>query len=312
MTYDQISHLIVSADLEGSKMFCTFQHPTQDRVIESEAPIRRSKSVQSQVTRTIKRNVSRELRRSTSRMLRSALGGGFLGRTASQIVRTSTRDNEFVKGYTQEEKQEAIVAAYQKVAHLLEESAASQESPSPTSSISIKTKAPAKAATSEFEAHLQRFPIKETYDQEILARMLAELASADGDIGEEEEEFLNSFLPPSLGTIDTFLNAEPLSPVECEEVSQKAKLSILMICKALSIIDLDADDSEQQLLSEFAEMMGISAKKAEAAYQKAQSYILESHIDTDTPRQEVFEIGEKIGLSQDEALRAQIQLKKRG
>lgn len=292
-------------------MYCAFQHPNSDQVIESEASIKRLKTVKSQVTRAVKRNVSRELRRSTSRMLRSALGGGFLGRTASQIVRTSTRDNEFVKGYSDEEKQEAILTAYQQVAHLFQEKqAAPVASPIETKRSSGGSRR-VSSKISDFEAQLQRFPLKESYDQEILARMLAELATADGDISPEEEDFLNSFLPPSLGSIDTYLNSDPLSPVECEEVSQKAKITSLMVCMALSIIDLDLNPDEESMINEYADMLGIAGKKADGAWKKAKYYILESHIDAETPRPEVFDIGAKIGLSQDDALRCQIQLKKR-
>ncbi|MEM7371314.1 MAG: hypothetical protein AAF587_22050 [Bacteroidota bacterium] len=309
ISYDQIAHLIVTADVEGSKVYCTFQHPESDQVIESEASIKRINSFQSTATRAIKRNVSRELRRSTSRMLRSALGGGFLGRTASQIVRTSTRDNEFVKGFSNEEKQAAIVSAYKKIEHHLRQA---QNTPAPqVQEASSESSVSSAGPVSEFEAHLQRFPVKEKYDQEILARMLAELATADGDIASEEEEFLNSFLPSELGTIDTFLNMDPLSPIECEEVSQKAKITILMVCAALSIIDLDLNSDEESLINEYADMLGIGGKKAQGAWEKAKQFILESHIEADTPRSELFELGAKIGMSQDDALRAQIQLKKR-
>lgn len=293
-------------------MYCAFQHPHSDQVIESEASIKRLNTVKSQVSRVVKRNVSRELRRSTSRMLRSALGGGFLGRTASQIVRTSTRDNDFVKGYSDEEKQQAILNAYVQVAHLFEEK--QQTAPVASPAVSKRSSGGSRRISSkisDFEAQLQRFPLKESYDQEILARMLAELATADGDISPEEEDFLNSFLPPSLGSIDTYLNSEPLSPIECEEVSQKAKITMLMVCMALSIIDLDLNPDEESMINEYADMLGIAGKKADGAWQKAKYYILESHIDTETPRPEVFDIGAKIGLSQDDSLRCQIQLKKR-
>lgn len=310
ISYDQIAHLVLNSEVEGSKIYCQFQHPHSDQIIESEASVKRLNTLKSTATRAIKRNVSRELRRTTSRMLRSALGGGFLGRTASQIVRTSTRDNEFVKGFSDEEKQAAIVEAYKRVEHMFQQTESTNTTTNESSEAAPQVSV-SSARMTEFEAHLQRFQVKEKYDQEIMARMLAELATVDGDIASEEEEFLNSFLPAELGTIDSFLSMDPLSPIECEEVSAKAKITILMVCMALSIIDLELNPEEESLIGEYADMLGIAGKKTDGAWEKAKQYILESHIDVDTPRQELFEMGTKIGMSQDDALRCQIQMKKR-
>ncbi|MDX2286873.1 MAG: hypothetical protein NW241_22095 [Bacteroidia bacterium] len=302
-TYDQILPMLVRAELDGSSMYCEFAVPGSGEVIASSAPVRRSDSLQSQVSRVVSRNVNMEVRRTASRLLRQALGGGFVGRTASSILNTSMRGNQVMSGYTEEEKQAAVVEAYRRVANQLQPAQQAQRS-----SISIR---PKQQQLSEFEQQLRDAPVTERFDQEILVRMLAELASSDGSISDEEREFLDSFIPPALGSIDQYLNGDPISPVECDEVSSKARPTIYLIAAALSVIDFSPRPAEQSLLMEFGEMFGLKDRTIEELNRTARYYVLEQAISPETPRQELFDLAQTIQLSQDDALRCQIQLKKR-
>ena len=304
ITYDRIAPLIVQAETEGSKMYVTFQVPSTGEYVEASAPIRRSNSIQSTVTRAVKRQASREIRRTTSRLLRQALGSGFLGRTARTIVNTSTRNTDLSRGYSEEEKRMAILDAFEQVADYFHFDERQENWRAPAV-------APAAKAMGEFEQRLHKQPVENRYDQEVLARMLVELGQADGLLGEEERDFLESFLPPGLGGVEAFLTSPPLTTIECEEVSEKVKPTLYLIARALSLIDFDPDPREEDLLREYAHMLGLDAGEAEEADRVARHFVLEQSIDIHTDRDTLFRYAARLGMGEDEALRAQIQLKKR-
>ncbi|RMG69402.1 MAG: hypothetical protein D6722_10385 [Bacteroidetes bacterium] len=304
ITYERIAPLIVEAEAEGSRMFVTFQVPGTNEVVEAQATIRRSNSIQSTVTRAVKRQAAREIRRTTSRLLRQALGSGFLGRTARTIVNTSTRNNDLARGFSEEEKRNAIMEAFQQVADHFQFDDR-QESWRPPAV------PPAPKAMGAFEQRVHKHPIDNRYDQEVLARMLIELSEADGHMGDEERDFLESFLPAEIGGVEAFVNSPALSAIECEEVTEAVKPAIYMIARALSLIDFEADSREDDMLREFAHMLGLGETEVAELDQHARLFVLEQAIDMHTPRDLLFSYASKLGMSEDEALRAQIQLKKR-
>ncbi|MEO1450379.1 MAG: hypothetical protein AAFV07_12680 [Bacteroidota bacterium] len=308
ISYDMIAPLLVHAEQEGSQMFVEFEVPGTGEVIASRASLRRSNTVKSQITRTVTRNLSNQLRRSASRALRSALGSGFLGRTASSVLNTTTRQasRNFTQsqGYSQEDKEAAILAAFEKVSQHF-------DFDQQTGSWAAPQQAPPPAQLSEFEQLLQKQPITDRYDQEVLARVLIEVAEADGSIGDDERDFLNSFLPENLGGIHAFMGGDPLSGIEAEEANDKVKPAIFAIAVALSLTDFEVNPAERTLLDNFGTMLGLSPAAQADLNRIAQFYILEHAIDVDTPREELAEMAGKLGLSPDDALRCQIQMKKR-
>lgn len=306
ITYDMIAPLIVHSEQEGSQIFVEFQVPGTGEVVSSKAPIRRSRTVKSQVTRTVTRNVTNQLRRSASRALRQALGGGFLGRTASSVLNTTTRQTtrNLTQGYSQEDKQEATLAAFEKVSHFFDfndRTGGWEATPEP----------PAPEQLSEFEQLLQKQPITDKYDQEILARILVEVAEADGEIAADERDFLDSFLPENLGGMHAFMGGDPLSDIEVEEASDAVKPAIYAIGVALSLSDFEVNPAERSLLDNFGQMLELSSAAQADLDRLAQSYVLEHAIEVDTPRDTLFELAGKLGMSEDNAMRCQIQLKKR-
>ncbi|GAB4411164.1 MAG: hypothetical protein OHK0039_16080 [Bacteroidia bacterium] len=303
-TYEQIAPLLVEAEVEGSKMFCTFEVPGTGTLVESTASMRRMNTVQGQVTRIVTRSVSREARRMTSRLISNLLGSGFVGRTARSVVNASTR-GDLIQHYTEDEKRTAIVDAFARVAGHFQLDA-------PAGRWQAPAVPPPPRERSAFEEHVHKFPPQSNYDKEILVRMLVELAQADGAMSDEERDFLASFVPPELGRAEDWLHADPLSPIECEEVSKPCKRTLYMIGRALTLIDFEPKASEEALLSEMATMLGLQARDIAEADSQARAYVLESVIDTQTSREELLDLGDRLGMSQDEALRCQIQLKKRG
>lgn len=309
-TYDMIQPLIVSAELEGNTMFCEFQTP-EGQIIESQARIKRVKSIQSDVERNVKRIMVNQARRSASRFLRSALGGGMLGRTGSSVIRSMTQADNLGMKYSGEEKNAAVVDAFQRVAEHFQFDAQSNSwvtSKATTAPVAPKVK---EEDLSGFEQHFLKNPLNNNFEKEILARILVEIANADGNISQEEKDFLGSFIPPGVGNIGDLLLMDPVSPLECKELSEGAKESIYRTAWVLSLIDNDLDASEEGILMEYAELFGLSSQATNAAIKDAKVYVLENSIDIDIKREELFEIADQIGLSREDAEMSLIQLKKR-
>lgn len=324
ITYELITPLIIYADEEGSKMICEFEVPGTEQIVESNASIRRIKSVQSQVSRVAKRTVTNQLRRVASRTLRQVLGGGMLGRTGTAVFNSAARTSGVGRGFTKEEKQAAIVDAFMKVKDNFKfnESTGNWEkgggggisiksggkiSVAPKKKISIQKK----EEQPGFESQLAKQPVTDKFDLEVLSRMLVAVAKADGEIGDEERDFLQSFLNESLGSIEDISNMGELSAVECEEVSNKGKKTILMLCWTISLVDFELNPAEEALLNEYAEKMRLNGRDKEEAIKMAKSYILEQVIDEDIQKHVLHDYAAQIGLTHEDADRCHIAWKRR-
>jgi uncharacterized tellurite resistance protein B-like protein len=297
ITYASIEPLILDTKIEGSKMICQFQPEGSDKVVESTVSIRRERTVKSQVTKTVRRNAINQFRRTAVGLLRSIFGGGVVTRVASQTITTTARNSDVGNGYTETEKQTAIVAAFKKVAKQFYYDSTKEVWTSPKN-------------LSGFEKQLQSNPVKERYDKEILARLLAEMANADGEITQEEKDFLHSIIGSEFGSIDDLLEQE-LSPMECEEVEDGINGTIYMLAWTMALIDNDLDGEEIQKLNEYGQMFGLDDAQIQDFSLKAKFYVLENVIKAGGSKEDLFKAAEGIRATRREAEKCLIQYKKR-
>ncbi|MBK6622492.1 MAG: TerB family tellurite resistance protein [Saprospirales bacterium] len=164
---------------------------------------------------------------------------------------------------------------------------------------------------SAVEEQIGKSPLSTRFDREVLARILVELASADGEIESAEQEFLESVVGAEFGSINELMAMEPVSPVECEELNPGVRETIYLLAWVMSLVDLDVNPSERSILMEYAGMFGFSGQKTEEIIRKARLYLLESSIAADTSREELFSLADSLGVDRNDAERALIQLKKR-
>lgn len=305
-TYDQIQPLVVHEEVERNRIYVEFQLPGSDEVHESQAPLRKIRDTKSEVNRVVKRTAANQARRGVTRAIRGALGGGMVGRTSTQAFQVASRHEtqKMVRGATSQEKEQAIVEAFLKVEEHFHWDEASQEWTRPATP-------PPPKALSAYETELKNNPIDTKYDRQIFARILAELANADGNITPEEKEFFQAVIPTEYGALETLLQGDPVSAIEAQEVGHGAKRSIYMLAWAISLVDMDLDPVEQELLMEYAEMFGLGDDIADDLIKKAKYSILERSIDPDISRQELFDLADQIDLSHDEAERCKIGMIKR-
>ncbi len=311
LSYESIEKHIVLTEIEGTKMYCEFQ-TIDGEIVSSTVPIRHSKSIQGQVTKRVTRVASNKVRRSASRLLRTALGGGMLGRIGSSVVRTSTKDLGKSLSFTTEDKQNAVVEAFKKVSQHFNIPTQTQTKVNDRSNRrSIRVKKVNVKNLSSFDQQIKKYPVTNNYDREILARILTELANADGTITQEEKDFLDSFLSPPLNNINELLLKDPISSIECEEVSEKVKPTIYLLAWAVSLIDYDLDPNEQSILFEYADMFGFSEEQTDKLILDAKYYVLEQSFTFETRRSDILDLAQGLSLSNDEAERCLIHWKKR-
>lgn len=305
ITYSLIEPLIVSQNVDGTKVICEFALPGSQEVVESFGGIKKGKDMASKVTSRVKRSAASQMRMMGSRMIRGVTGSNMVGRTAT--VAFNTASSEAVRtnlAYDKKDLERAILEAFNRVKdhfHYNEQKGQWGEPPIP----------PPPVQKSPFQEQMESAPIGNTYDYEIFARILTELAFSDGTISAEEKEFFTSFIPDEVGPMERLIQGDPVSRIECEEVTEKVKETIYQFAWAISLVDFDLDPMEEELLAEYADMFKIADYRSQELILNAKYEVLERAIDPDISRQELFELADKINMTRDDAERCRIGIKKR-
>lgn len=297
ITYESIRPYLLEEAIDGSKITCKFK--VEDQEFESSANIKTNmKDGTARVTKMVKNTALGRLRSTVLRVLRRAVGGGFAGTAVSMAGNEAMRQGTDSIKHSQKDKEEAIVRAFEKI----------------TAELTFEGgKWRLAKEFSEFEKRLKKNPITKAYDKKILARMLVEIARADGAIEKEEKEFFEDFLNEETGTLGELMRAPAVSVVECEEITKEGKENVFMIVAAVAISDHEYEDEERFRLEEYATMMGFDDDKRDDLIRYAQDYTIEMYIRANDvmTRDEVYAFADKIGMDRGEAERTQIRLDKR-
>jgi tellurite resistance protein len=237
-----------------------------------------------------------------------------LGRTGGMAFNTAARETTKTAGQgpSNKEIKEAIVKAFLMVAgnfHYDQETKEWFKASDP----------PPPPPKSPYEEQWNTNPIVDPHDLDVFARIIAELAYADGTIAKEEAEFFREIIDslPSKNptapkpSLDKLAKSDPVSRIEAQEVTQGVKATIFMTAWVIAAIDLDIDPVEEELLMEYADVFELPEARREELTRSAKYFVMEQNIDPDIPREELFELSAKIKLSNDEAERCRIAYKRR-
>lgn len=297
VTYESIKPYLVEEQVEGSKMNCKFQ--VENEVFESSASIRSDNSGgKTRVVKMVRNSAIGRLRSTVLQVLRRAVGGGFAGTAVSMAGSEVARQSTESIRYSRKEKEQAVIVAFEKI----------------MTEITYEGGRWRLAKEfSEFEKLVRRSPLTKAYDKKILARMLVEMARADGTIEKEEKAFFDDFLNEETGSLRDLMRAPAISMVECEEVSKDARENVFMIVAAVALTDNEFADEERQKLNEYSQMFDFHPDKEEELLRYAQDYTIESYVraNGNMTRDEVYAFADKIGMQRSEAERTQIRLEKR-
>jgi hypothetical protein len=299
-----IEPLIVHVDNDGRNVVVEFGLPGSQEVFESKAAIKMGDGIGSKVKRNVATVATSQARMLATRAIRGAVGTGIVGRLASTAVTTASQGVRPGQGPSEEEVQNAIVAAFLRVKNNFFYDPETGEWGKPLV-------APPPPPKSPFEEQITAYPIADPHDKNVFARVIAELAYADGSISKEEAELFKSVIPPDQPSLDRLAKADPVSKVEAEEVTQGVKATIFMFAWVIALIDLSLDPIEEELLMEYADVFALPDNRREDLIKYAKYYVLEQNIDPDEPREDLFAIADKIKLQHEDAERGRIAYKRR-
>src|SRR5690606_20744051 len=138
-------------------------------------------------------------------------------------------------------------------------------------------------AITDFMRQLQSAPATSRYDRMVAARMLVEIAAADGQLGEEERAFVAGFVTPDLGTVDELWRAPRLSEAELAETSQGAvRETMLMLAWAVAWSDDELAPEEEARLREYASALSIAAPRVTEIQGWVGGYLLDQRSEEHT------------------------------
>ncbi|MBK9449528.1 MAG: TerB family tellurite resistance protein [Bacteroidetes bacterium] len=304
ITYNLIKPLIVDVEVQGQRVFVEFQQPDSGNFVEAQGPIRQSNSVGSAIGRSVKRTAMQQARSSITRMVGSLFGGGFLGRTARAA--TSTAASEFTRNQSsnsnapsESEIEDAVVAAFKTVRTQFHYDEGTGTWGKPKAAAAPREK-------NAFETQIDKNPIVDRHDRKVFARILADLASADGVIQDEEVEFFQSLVPTDAGSIHDIIASEPVSKVDCEMVKDGVRDTIYIFSWAIVMADYEIHAKELEMMAKYGDMLGISASRKTELEHNAKIHMLEQALNVDISREDLFELADSLNLNHDDAERAKI------
>lgn len=310
-TYDSIRHLIQSEEQDRNTMKCVFKCPETGTTVEATAGISQGRGIKNVTQGAVKRSLFSSLRRAVTTTLYSTLGSGFAGRAASEVgtqVMSNTRQGTL---YSADDKKEATVQAFGRVASKFRYDADAGRW------VGIPAGAVVETA---FSKQLAEHPVSGRYEQGLLARMLVEIACADGTVSDDERQFLGDFIDPELGTIDDLAKRDKLNAVDLSEAAEGAvRESMLMIAWTAALSDEGLADSEQDRLTELAAGLNVTKDRAAAVRQLATSHLLEQAFAAaypggkrdDAAHAETLAYAAGLGVEAEDVQRADIRYRKR-
>lgn len=312
ISFELVQPLIAQANQQGSTMHVTFRCPVSGHTVESRGHLQAANTMGSRVAQSAKRSVLWSLRSSLSRAIRSSLGYGIAGRVAadaaSGAINTSGSGQQ---SYSEADRQAAMVRAFESVANQFVWDAQNNRYVSAQAAGVVMT---------DFMQQLGKAPVTAPYDRKVLARMLTEIACADGSVGEDERYFLSGFITPDIGTVDALAEMQRLSPTELSETAQGApRDTMLMLAWAVAFTDEELSPEEEARLGEYAGSLGIAAERAAQLKQYSQIYLVDQALNgayaggqrNDAVHAEVMAMASRIGLDASEAERVDIRFRKR-
>mgnify|MGYP002631913712 CR=1 FL=1 len=313
-TSANVTPLVQQLNTRGRTVEVVFACPVSGQQVQARHTLPANRSVGKQVGQRVQRSLMWSVRGALASAIRSALGHGVAGRVASdvayQMMNEATRTQSSTS-MSKGEEQEAVLEAFVSVQ--------SQFMWDPNRSGWVGREAAAEVM-SGFEQQLADHPVQHPYDRHIMARMLVEIARADGVISGEEQTWLTDLITADLGSIADLAQRPPLSNPELRNSSQgSVRDSMLLMAWAIALVDEQMDDAELAILRRFARGLELSSPREDRVRKVAQGWILDQALDRmftwgghdDHARQQLFQLAGRLGMSQDEALEAEARFQRR-
>lgn len=290
-----ITPLLHASRVEGDVLVCTFRCPLSGDTFEGRASLRGDDGAD-EVTGGFADGMLPGLRYRMGTLIRRWLGG---------------RRDPASAGEGADRTEAAVIAAFHSVEPGLVWDASRGQWISARVAVGI---------VPEFVRQVAEFPVEARYDQLILARMLAEIASADGSLAGEERALLEAFIPGDLVTVDEVVLGPRLTAPELMETSSPGvRETLLMIAWAVALTDEALDPAEEQRLRELAEGLGLSAASAAELRHYAEVFVVDQALARVWPGggydparwEEVHDLALAMGLDEETFSRIDLRFRRR-
>ena len=206
------------------------------------------------------------LRRSLSSLMRSMVGDG-ASQTGSDIPDLASR---LAGDFPDQAQNEAALRAFKRVQSQFAWDADRGQFVSAALFPKLQT---------EFIRRVQAAPLREHVDQFMLARMLTEIAAADGSIADEEKDFFDAFAGTSVGSLGDLLLRPRLCDAELQETTPEIRENLIMLAFAVAYCDEDFDPAEGARINELAAGLSISPIDAEQLESLAKIFVVDQLFD---------------------------------
>ena len=131
-----------------------------------------------------------------------------------------------------------------------------------------------------FAQQLKVSPVVAPSDRRVLARMLAEIATADGVVAGDERDFVRGLLGGEFGSVEQIAEARQLTPAELRSCTDgPPRQTMLMLAWAVALADQSLAAAENLRLQAFAEGLGIDGKRARVLKRYAQEYLVDQVLE---------------------------------
>ncbi|MBI1353124.1 MAG: hypothetical protein GC160_02175 [Acidobacteria bacterium] len=291
--YKFIEPLLTIAEVRGSAVFCKFTCPVTGRSVSASFPLVSPPPSHAEDP-VAQRGVIGGLRRSVAAALSGVLG---TSEHAEAQIEVAAADESGAAHLAPDEeaRRYSITRAFRSVSSLFRWER-------------LKLRWVAVDAEEDtltrFESQLAVRPVRGTPDLEVLLRMLAAIARADGVFGEEERGFLAPFASAGGFTVDQIAAQPNPEFEEIETVHGSRRDSVLMICWAAAYVDGMLESHEQELLELFRRALGISVDRAAELRNRAQYHLLEKTLEdvfsdfhmTVAEEDSVIRLAQRLGL----------------
>lgn len=313
-TQENIAPLIADLQASGRSVRVVFRCPVSGDQVNASHSVSGQAAASSQMMNTAKRSMMYSLQSAVSTAIRDVFGYNMVSRVASDVARSavqSATQSTSRNSLSASEQRDAALEAFKKVSsRFVWDSSRGHW---------ISAKA-AQDLLSPFERQLGEHPVSHNYDRTVLARMLVEVARADGRLSNEENTWLTDFIAPDLGSVRELAARPPLSAAELGETSQgPLRQTLLMVSWTLALADERFAESEQQRLQGFAQGLRLNSSQVQAARTAAQGYVLDQVLERmftwgghdNTARQQLMDLAGQLGMTQQEAQVAEARYQRR-
>lgn len=291
LSYAIIRSLIAREEIRGDRVFVTFRCAASQMDVESSAPIADAGAAPQYTAPST--SMLGGLRRSLSSLVRTVVGGDGAQSDPAIMARLTGAAPDAAR-------HAAIISAFKEVQGRFAWAARRGQ----FVSLSLVPQ-----LQSELARLVQATPLHDDGDRRVLARMLAEIAAADGTISDEEKGFFDAFAGTAAGNITELLAAPRLDDADLQTTSPPVRENLLMLAGALAYCDEDFDPTERTRLDHFGSGLGIAAARARELQTYAAEYVVDQLFESayvdgvmDEPAAaQVYGVATKIGIAADRA-----------